>query len=66
MLDVQSDSIEDLSQSLAALTPAQSRKMSLEDEAAQILPLSRHKSGGSDSGDSMVRVLGWFLLLFAY
>ena len=42
MMDVQSDSIEDLSQSLAALTPAQSRKMSLEDEAAQILPLSRH------------------------
>ena len=59
MVDVQSDSIEDLSQSLAALTPAESRKISLEDEAAQILPLSRH---GSESGDSFV---GFVVLLLS-
>ena len=59
LVDVQSDSPEDLSQSLAALTPAESRKISLADEAAQILPLSRHSS---NSGDSMVRKFGGMLV----
>ena len=62
MVDVQSDSLENLSQSLAALTPAESRKISLEDEAAQILPLSRRKSGGSESGESLVSLIAKWLV----